>query len=147
MVVYREHAFLCFLEVRVMEQLLVYGQRVEELLEQMAKSSLWQVRLSIAKYKDTPFSILEKLSKDESDEVRMAVAEHPKATVILLEEMSFDPCWMVRWAVAYHMSTSRKVLERLAQDEKWRVRLTAEKCLEEAISHLEKKELVGVRLA
>lgn len=106
-----------------MERIIIYGQSIEEIFEEMLASNFYAVRLS--------FSMLFRLSQDKAMEVRMAVAEHPKTTAALLEAMSFDKEWRVRWAVAYNDKTPISTLKRLCQDEKWRVRISAERSLQE----------------
>jgi hypothetical protein len=65
-------------------------------LEELAKDSNSDVRLSVAQNPNCPIPILEELAKDSNSDVRLSVAQNPNCPIPILEELAKDSNSVVR---------------------------------------------------
>ena len=66
--------------------------------ETLAGDDSWQVRVRVARNRNTPVAVLTTLAADEYWYVRMAVAKHPNTPADVLTELADDPYRDVRIA-------------------------------------------------
>jgi len=108
-----------------------------EILETLALSDKWRVRVAVACHKKTPDQLLALLARDEYPDVRMAVADRhlPQEWRNLAEEecikklstttvdsevaeiLSYSDSWRIREHVARNPGATETILVRLSEDE------------------------------
>lgn len=95
----------------------------DEVLDKLAKSESFEVRMRLACRKDVSGSVLQTLSKDKVWPVRMVVAKNPLTSADIIAKLADDKAWQVRMWVASRKDIAKKHLKKLAEDEAQPVRL------------------------
>ena len=88
-----------------------------EILEQLANSHDYDVKLSVAENPNTPIKVLEQLVNYDNDDIKISIAKNPKASSEMLEKLSNDKNMEIKQLVAKNPNTSAGTLEKLSSEE------------------------------